>query len=212
MQARAGGIQEQLRPVVHQGELKLILGAGFRQPGYAVFFSQPSGSGLFHNGLAVRNAHKGAVQAVALYREGAVLGNIGFQRGIVNPLEQFFKGCGPEIRQDDEHPLAGAQAHIGLGQGPLVAGEQHPAVFHADVVHVQPPQLVSRQALQAKETGDGKFHLIHIHSRFLSGNDLAFLQIPLFLGEHAAAVLLDVEAQLSGLFLPRTEIGAEIPV
>ena len=61
VQARAGGIQVQLYPVIHNGKLQLVLGPVFRQPGQAVLFSQPTGGGLFDNGLAVRYGHELAV-------------------------------------------------------------------------------------------------------------------------------------------------------
>jgi len=43
-------------------------------------------------------------------------------------------------------------------------------------------------------------------------NNLICFEIPLFLGKHAAAVLLHVKTLFPGVFLPGSEIGAEIPV
>ena len=90
-------------------------------------------------------------------REGPVFGDEAFQLRFINTLEQLFKGGGLEVRQDDQHPLAGAQADIGLGKGALVPGKQHPAVFHPDVGDIQPPQLVAGNALKPEQAGDGKF-------------------------------------------------------
>ena len=102
-----------------------------------------------------------------LHGEGTVSGDEALQLRFINTLEQLFKGGGLEVRQDDQHPLAGAQADIGLGKGALVPGKQHPAVFHPDILNVQPPQFVSCQALQAKQAGNGKFHFFHRFSHFL---------------------------------------------
>ena len=98
---------------------------------------------------------------MALHGEGTVPGDIVFQITVVHALEQLFKGGGLEIRQHDQHTLAGAQAHIGLGHGGFVAGKQHPAVLHPDVFDIQPAQLVTGDALQSKQTGDGKFKVRH---------------------------------------------------
>ena len=61
VKAGAGGVQIQLRPVVHDGELQLVLCPGLREPADAVFLPQTPGGGLFHDGLTVRDAHKLAV-------------------------------------------------------------------------------------------------------------------------------------------------------
>ena len=161
---RAGGVQVQLHPVVHDGKLELVFRAGFRQPGHAVLFAQPPGGGLLHNGLAVRHAHELTAQAVTLHRERPVLGDVVFQLRAVNPLKQLFKGGCLEIRQHQQHPLAGAQAHVGLGQRPLVSGKQHPAVLHPDVFHIQSAQLVAGNALQAEQRRHGKFKIRHSFS------------------------------------------------
>ena len=58
VEAGAGGIQVQLHPVIHNGELELILGAGFRQPGDTVLLSQAAGCGLLDDGLAVGDGHE----------------------------------------------------------------------------------------------------------------------------------------------------------
>ena len=42
-----------------------------------------------------------------------------------------------------------------------LAGKQHPAVFHRNILHIHPPQLVAHQALQAKQTGYREAHCIH---------------------------------------------------
>ena len=164
VQPRAGGIQIQLHPVIHDGKLQLEFIARLRQPAHAVFFSQATAGRLLDDGLTVRHAHELAVQAVALHGERAVLGDIALQRAAVHALEQLLEAARREVRQDDQHPLAGAQAHIGLGHGPLVPGKQDTPVFHPDVLQAHSFQLVPRQALQAEQAGNGKFHLIHTSS------------------------------------------------
>ena len=158
---RSRSVQIELDPIVHNGELELILGPRLRQPVHTVLLPQTAGCRLFHNGLAVRHAHELAVQAVALHREYTVSRDVILQVGLVHPLEKLLEGGGLEVCQHDQHPLAGAQTHVGLGQGQTVSGKQHPAVFHPDILHVQPSQLVPCQALQAKEAGYGKFHFVH---------------------------------------------------
>ena len=105
---------------------------------------------------------------MALHREPAVFGDKILQAGPVNALEQLFKGFRLEIRQHQQHPLAGAQTHVGLGHGIGVSGEQHPAVFHPDILQAQPSQLVTGNALQAEQAGHRKFKLIHSSSVFVS--------------------------------------------
>ena len=167
VQAGAGGIQKQLHPVIHDRELQLVLGTGFRQPGNAVLFAQPPGGRLLDDGLTVRYGHELGIQAVALHREIAVLGDKVLQIGLVDPLKQLFKGGGLEICQRQQHPLAGAQADIGPGHGGLVAGKQDAAIFHPDIFNVQPPQFVACQSFQAKQAGNGKFKIRHSTSILL---------------------------------------------
>ena len=136
VQAGAGGIQEKLHPVVHDGKLQLVLGTGFGKPGNAVLFPQTAGSGLLDDGLAVGNRHELGVQAVALHRELAVSGNEILQIGVIYALEQLLEGGGLEIRKGQQHPLAGAQTDICLGHGTFVAGEENTAILHPDVFDV----------------------------------------------------------------------------
>ena len=103
---------------------------------------------------------------MTLYREAAVLGNEILQIGLVDTLEQLFKGGGPEIRQHNQHPLAGAQPDVGLGHGGGVSGKQHPAVFHPDIVQAHSAKFLAGNALQAEQAGHGKFKLVHSSSVF----------------------------------------------
>ena len=75
VQAGTGGVQEQLKLVVHQGKLQLIQRPGLRQPGHAVMFPQPLCRRPLHNGLAVWHRVKLTVQAVTLHREFPIPGN-----------------------------------------------------------------------------------------------------------------------------------------
>ena len=100
----------------------------------------------------------------ALHRELAVLGDIVFQIGIVNALEQLFEGGCLEVSQHQQHALAGTQADIGLCHGDFVAGEENTAVLYPDVLDIQPAQFITGNALQTKEAGHGKFKIRH---RFL---------------------------------------------
>ena len=168
VQTRAGGIQVQLHPVIHDGKLQLVFQPRLRQPVHAVFFTQPPGSCLLDDGLTVRHAHELAVQAVTLHRESAVLGDEVFQIGAVHPLEQLLEAFGGEIRQHNQHPLAGTQPHIGLDHGSLVTGKQHPTVFHPDVLNAHAFQLVPRQTFQAKQTGYRKFQICHRFSSYIN--------------------------------------------
>ena len=70
---------------------------------------------------------------MAFHRKRTILGDEILQIGIVNPLKQLLKGSRSEISQHQQHPLAGAQAHVGLRQRPHIAGKQHPAVLHANI-------------------------------------------------------------------------------
>ena len=98
---------------------------------------------------------------MALHRELAVLGDEVLQVGIVNPLEQLLKGGSLEVSQGQQDTLAGTQAHIGLSHGGFVTGEQDTAILYPDVFDIQPPQLVTGNALQAKKAGHGKFKIGH---------------------------------------------------
>ena len=82
----------------------------------------------------------------------------------VNPLKQLLKGCCFEVRQRQQHPLTGAQAHVGFRQRPGIAGKQHPPVLHANVFQIHPAQLVAGNALQPEQGGDGKFKIRHSSS------------------------------------------------
>ena len=101
---------------------------------------------------------------MTLHRELTVLGDEILQICMVNTLKKLLKGSGFKVCQDQQHPFAGAQAHIGLSHGGFVAGKQHTAVLNPDIVDIQPAQLVTGQTLQSKQTGYGKFILIHSSS------------------------------------------------
>ena len=165
MQACSRGIQEQLHPVIHNGKLQLVHTTRLRKPLQAIVLPQALGGSLLDDGLAVRDAAQLRIQAVALDGKLAILGNKLFQRRCQDPLEQFLKAAGLKRSQPQQHPLAGAQADIGPNHCPLIAGAQHPAVFHLYVFHIHTAQLIACQALQAKQTGHRKLHLIHNYLR-----------------------------------------------
>ena len=73
---------------------------------------------------------------MALDGKGSVLRDEILQIGVEDPLKQFFKRSRFEVGKHQQHPLAGAQAHIGLRQRPLVAGKQHPSVLHPNVFNL----------------------------------------------------------------------------
>ena len=116
--------------------MELEFHTGLRQPADTVLLTQSLGGGFFDDGLTVGNAHKLGIQAVALHRELTVLRDEILQIGVVNTLKQLLKRLCLKLCQHDHHPLAGAQADVGLGEGILVAGEEDPAVLNPDIFHV----------------------------------------------------------------------------
>ena len=101
---------------------------------------------------------------MALDGELAISGDEIFQIGAVNALEQIFKGGSLEGCQHQQHTLAGTQADVCLGHGPLVTGEEDAAVFHPDIFNVQAAQFVAGDAFQTKQTGNRKFKFRHKYS------------------------------------------------
>ena len=102
---------------------------------------------------------------MALDGELAVFGDIVFQIGMVNALEQFFKALCLELCQHDHDALAGTDADIGLGQSGLIAGEQDSAVLNADIFKTQTADLVACDAFQAEQARNDKFNMIHRTSK-----------------------------------------------
>ncbi len=88
VQALAGGVQIQRGHILDDGKLDLIPAAGFRQRLQAVFFSQPSGRSLFHNGLTGGNGMELGIERIAFHGELTVAGDEIFPRqGGVPPVK-----------------------------------------------------------------------------------------------------------------------------
>ena len=115
VEAQAGGVQEHLADVFHQGKANLVDCAGLRQPGETVLGAQPVHSGLFHDGLAVWHRVELAIETVALDGELAVPGDHRLQRQGLDALVEFFKGAGFKAAQQQHYPFAHAKAQIGPG-------------------------------------------------------------------------------------------------
>ena len=166
VQTHTGGIQVKHHPVVHQRKLQLIFFPILGQPADTILFSQPLGRGLFHDGLTIRHGHQLTVQAVTLYGECTISGDIIFQLRLIDALKQFFKSSGLKICQHQQHTLTGAQVHIGPCQSGFITGEENAAVLHPDIFNIQPAQFITGNALQAKQSGHCKFKLRHIFLHF----------------------------------------------
>ena len=161
MQTLTGGIQRKGHLIIQDGKVHLELDAGFRQPADTVLFTQTLGCGLLDDGLAVRNTHELGIQAVALYGELAVLGNVVFQIGMVHTLEQFFKSLRFKTCQHNHDTLCGTQADVGFCQCCFVAGEENTAVFHAHIFHAHAAQLITCQTFQAEQSRRDQFKFSH---------------------------------------------------
>ena len=68
----------------------------------------------------------------------------------------------PMIGFDRDQPDKGVGAFLERTQ--YVPHGTSVFMFHPDIVHIQPPQLVTCQGFQAEQGGYGKFKLIHIAS------------------------------------------------
>ena len=154
MEPRTGGVQKQLRLILHNGKLQLVQGAGLREPADFVFLPQPFGSSLLDDGLAIRDGVELGTQTVPFHRKCAVPGNEFLQRGMKDALKQLFKGFGGETGQPQQDPFSGTQIQVGFDDIGKVPVEQDAAVFRTDVQKVHPPQLLSGDTLQSEQTGD----------------------------------------------------------
>ena len=161
VEADAGGVQKDLADVLHDGKAELIGVARLRQPGQAVFGSQTVHGGLFHDGLAVGDAVELGIQAVALDGKGAVPGDEALQLDGLDALIEGLEAVGGKARQEDHHPFAHAQTHVGPGHGLKIAVKEDAAVLHADIFHLHAAQLVAHQSLQPEQAGDGHRQSFH---------------------------------------------------
>ena len=161
VQAHAGGIKEHLAPVLHDGKAELIRRARLREPAEAVLLAQPRDRRLFDDGLTVRNGMQLAVQAVALDRERAVLRNKILQRDGLDALKQLLKALGLEGVEQDHDPLTHAAAEIRLGHRHKIAVKKDAPVLHADVLEIEPLQLIADKALQSEQARHAKCHIFH---------------------------------------------------
>ena len=165
VEAHAGGVQKDLADVLHDGKAELVGVARLRQPGQAVFGPQTVYGGLFHDGLAVGDAVALGIQAVALDGEGTVLGDEALQRDGLDTLIEGLETVDGKARQEDHHPLAHAQTHVGPGHSLKIAVKEDAAVLHTDIFHLHTAQLVAHQSLQPEQAGDCHCQSFHGYLR-----------------------------------------------
>ena len=156
VESRPRGVQVQGQLVAVEGKLDLILLPGLRQGLQAVFLPQAGGRRLFDHGLAGGDGVELGAEAVALYRELAVPGDIVLPGHRLHTLEELLKGPHRVPSHQEQHPLAAAQVEVQPGQLPQVPLAQHPAGLRPDLLQAQLSDFVCHQALQAEEAGHGK--------------------------------------------------------
>ncbi|MPM74023.1 hypothetical protein SDC9_121008 [bioreactor metagenome] len=161
MEAGAGGVQGENGPVLENGKLHLVNGAGFRKSLLPIFAAQAGGDSLFNDALAVRHRVKGGIQGVALHREGSVRRNILLPGQGAGALEQRVEGRRFKFSRHQQHPFPGAQVQVEPGDVPRDAAAKNPAVLRPHVGQVQPAQLLGGQPLQSEQGGHGQRNRIH---------------------------------------------------
>ena len=159
VQRCAGGVQEDLAQIVHQGELDLVLGTGFLQPSDVISQFHTLNGSLFQNTLTVGHTMQLGVQGETLDGECIILAQPLFPMDGLHTLEQLVKGLGRIGCQTDEHALAAAQQHIGTGAVIQVTLKEYAAVFCLHVFKALVLQFVGYQTLYAHQAGD--YILIH---------------------------------------------------
>jgi len=160
VQAHAGGVEEDLDRVLHDGKAQLVGRAGLRHPAEAVLLLQARDGGLLDDGLAVRHRVQLAVEAVTLDGKSSVLRDKLLERERLDALEQLLEAAGLELAEQDHHPLAHAAAEIGAGHVGKFAVKKDAPVLGADVLKIEPAQLVGHQALETEQAGYAKSHVI----------------------------------------------------
>ena len=104
------------------------------------------------------------IQAVALDRERAVFWNEVLERNVLDTLIEVFKALRFELCEQNHHPFAHPAAEIRSCHRGKVAVKENAPVLDADIRKVQPPELVSDQTLEAKQTRYEKGHCLHAGS------------------------------------------------
>ena len=105
-----------------------------------------------------------AVQAVALDRERAVFRNKILERDVLDSLIEVFKALHFELCEQNHHPFAHPAAEVCSCHRGKVAVKENAPVLDADIRKVQPPEFVSDQTLEAKQTRYAKGHCLHAGS------------------------------------------------